>query len=808
VPLIYLSCVWLAGIFLGTNLSLPVILILTGLIPIPLLFFTHRHRKTIILASLGLITLFAAAAYSYSSLYTVDEGNLHFYNDRGTVEIKGTVTRDPDVRDKSTHLNLSTTEIKLDTGQQEVEGTALLFVPRYPPYKYGDVLRVTGKLETPPQLDDFDYKGYLAHQGIYTIMRYPEIKIEARGQGFKPLEWIYSLRNQMAGTLAKVLPEPQASLAQAIILGIRGGVSPSLKTDFARTGTSHLLAISGLHLSIIAGILLSIGIWIFGRRRYLYVWLALVIIWLYALLTGMHPPVVRGAIMASLFLTAELLGRQRSAITALTFAAAIMVGLSPYILGDAAFQLSFLAMTGLVFLFPAFQALGRKVIKAILGEDGTIVSIVNVASDTLSATLSAIIAVWPVVAYYFGIISLVGPVATFLALPALPGIIITGALIGVLGFIALPIAQVMGWLAWLFLSYIIAVVNGLAAPSLSSIEVVSANTALIWIYYLVLATAIWLKSNWKKSTNPIPKATARLKSGIATSFNLVSSLPKKWVFPPLLAIAILVSLVAATMPDSKLRISFLDVGEGDAILIQKGNQQILVDGGPSSRAISLELGHQMPFWDRTIDLVVLTHPHQDHLAGLVEVLQRFHVNHVLYPELDYESPVYDQWRKLIAEKNIKHTIAQAGQQIDLGEGITIEVLNPQTAPLHGTESDIDNNSIVLHLRSGEVTFLLTADIMREAEWSLVRQRAGLACTVLKVAHHGSDTSTTSEFLAVTDSQLAIISTSADNRFGHPSDEVLARLKERLGEENIYRIDENGTIEFITDGKRLWVKTEK
>jgi len=632
-------------------------------------------------------------------------------------------------------------------------------------------------------------------------MFYPKIEIQERGKGFKPLEWVYSLRNHTARTMSAVLPEPQASLAQGIILGMRGNIPLSLKTDFVRTGAAHLLAISGLHLSIIAGILLSIGIWLFGRKHYLYIWLALGIIWLYALLTGLHLPVVRGAIMASLFLTAELLGRQRSAITALTFAAAIMVGISPYILGNAAFQLSFLAMAGLVFLFPIFQALGRRAVKATLGEDGAIASIANICSDSLSATVGAVIAVWPVVAYYFGIISFAGPLATFLALLALPGIIVTGALTGGLGLIALPAAQAIGWLTWLFLSYMILIVSGLAASSLSFIEVGSVDLTLIWIYYSVLTTAIFLS----RKTSPMPKATAQLKSGASKSFNLVSRLPKKWILPPLLLVAILVSATAASMPDDKLRVSFLNVGQGDAILIQKGNQQVLVDGGPSPQAISLELGKQMPFWDRTIELVVLTHPDSDHLAGLVEVLRRFRVKQVLYPDLDSESALYDEWLKLIEAKNMKHTTAQAGQQIDLGAGAVIKVLHPQITHLTGTESDIDNNGVVLRLSTDDISFLLTADIRQEAEFELIADRADLSSTVLKVAHHGSDTSTTSEFLAVVNPRLAVISAGVDNKFGHPSDEVLDRLKERLDPENIYRTDQQGTIEFITDGERLWVE---
>jgi len=260
------------------------------------------------------------------------------------------------------------------------------------------------------------------------------------------------------------------------------------------------------------------------------------------------------------------------------------------------------------------------------------------------------------------------------------------------------------------------------------------------------------------------------------------------------------------MPDDNLHISFLDVGEGDAILIQTpAHQDILIDGGPSPQAIALGLGQKMPFWDRTIDLMVLTHPHADHITGLVEVLQRYHICQVLYPDLDYDSPIYDEWLRLVEEKDIKCTVARAGQQVYLGKGAIMKVVNPQTPLLTGTESDIDNNGMVLAVSTGEADFLLTADIRQEAEFALIDRRTVRQSTVLKVAHHGSDTSTSAEFLDVVNPQLAVISVGDGNRFGHPSDEVMDRLREKLGAENIYRTDEHGTVEFITDGKRMWVK---
>ena len=283
---------------------------------------------------------------------------------------------------------------------------------------------------------------------------------------------------------------------------------------------------------------------------------------------------------------------------------------------------------------------------------------------------------------------------------------------------------------------------------------------------------------------------------------------RKWVILSLVAAAIMVWLFAVTTPDNNLHVSFLDVGQGDAILLQKGNQQVLIDGGPSPQAIGLGLGEKMPFWDRTIELVVLTHPSADHVTGLVEVLNRYNVKQVLYPDLAYASEIYDEWLRLVQKKGIKYTLAQAGQQIDLGGGVVLEVLNPPRPLLTGTESDIDNNGMVLRLSMDEISFLLTADTMWETELELIHNRANLNSTVLKVGHHGSDTSTTPQFLAVVNPRIAVISVGADNEYGHPADEVMTRLREKIGMENIYRTDEDGTIEFITDGKRMWVKKGK
>jgi competence protein ComEC len=806
VWLLYVSCAWVAGIFLGSKVSLPVLVLFLGLIPFALIPFLRNSRKTLIVAGLCLLALFGGGLRFPSSLPSADEHSLCFYNDKEIVEIQGMVAEEPDIRDRLCLLTFSASEIIVNDERKEVSGTALIQVPRYPAYHYGDVLNVTGRLETPEPFDNFDYKSYLARQGIYSVIYYPEVELLGQGEGLKPLQWIYSLRERLSSSIARALPEPQGSLAQGILLGLRTNIPDSLNQAFSRTGTAHILAISGLNISIVIAMFLSLGILVFGRQRSIYIWLALAATWLYALLAGMNPPVIRAAIMGSLFLIAEYLGRQGSAIIALAFAAAVMVGIQPQLLWSVSFQLSFLAMAGLIFFYPYFQAWGRKGIARLFKNREKIVPTASIVTDGFAATLAAIVAVGPLIAYNFGVVSLVSVPATFFSLPALPAIIVTSALVAFVGLFAMLAAQILGWLAWLFLSYFLLVVQGFDALPFSSFQVANISTWHIWGYYAILAGVIALLNR----RNQLADFSSRLTSGIK---KVAQGIPKpglgfspKWLVLPLLVVAILVWSVALTMPDGKLHVSFLDVGQGDAILIQTPNgQDILIDGGPDPQKINLELSKKLPFWDRTIDLVICTQPQADHITGLVEVLQRYKVKQVLEPGVSYNSSIYQEWCNLVEENQIKQDKAQAGQEVDLGNGVKLEVLNPPVSLWEGTSDDVDNNGVVLRLSWGQVSFLFTADIREEVEFGLIGQRANLKSTVLKVSHHGSKTSTTSQFLAAVDPEAAVISVGEDNPFGHPSPEVVERLINRLGEGNFYRTDEDGTIEFITDGEKLWVK---
>jgi competence protein ComEC len=805
VLVISISCAWVLGILAGSLADFPLALIFTGVLPLPILFFSKIKKNLVILFSCCLFSFFGAAFYYPASL--PGYSSVSVFNNQDMVELKGNVIAEPEVKDNITHLQISVIQIKAASEWQDTRGKVLLYVPRYPEYFYGDSLRIKGKLEDPPKFADFDYQAYLAREGIYSTMRFAQIEILERGTGWGPTAWIYSIRTRLSQSLAQSLPEPQASLAQGIILGIRTTIPDSLRSNLSITGTAHLLAISGMNLTIVTGILVSLGLWIFGRRHYFYIWITLAAIWIYALITGMEAPVVRSSIMATIFLLAELTGRQKSSFVALTLSAAVMVGVNPQVLWTISFQLSYLSMVGLIFIAPYLQNLGHRTVQAFLKEEGP-ARIVLPVIDSFSVALASTVAVWPLVAYKFGLISYIGPLATVLITPVFSAIIFGGMATAVIGIMSPSTGQVIGWVAWLFISYMLWLVNAFANLPAASIKNDSISIGLVWTYYAIFIMVIYIMSNLRKITRVILRIIEQSKSGLHRAFELYSALPKKYLIIPLLILALLTSLAAVSLPDKYLHVSFLNVGEGDASLIHNGNQNILIDGGPSSQAICLGLSQKLPFWDRSLDLVILTHPHLDHLSGLIEVLKRYKVKQILAPDLAYDSPFYTEWERLIEQKHITHIMARADQSITLGNGVIINVLSPPEDGSSDAVDDIDEDGLVLRLTKDHISFLFTADIGQETEQRLVRQRAELFCTVLKVGHHGSSGSTCKDFLTQAGPQAAVISVGADNSFGHPDEQVLNRLKENLGsDDNIYRTDVDGTIEFITDGKTLRVKTD-
>lgn len=249
-----------------------------------------------------------------------------------------------------------------------------------------------------------------------------------------------------------------------------------------------------------------------------------------------------------------------------------------------------------------------------------------------------------------------------------------------------------------------------------------------------------------------------------------------------------------------LHLTVFDIGQGDSIFIEAPNgNQVLIDGGPSS-AVLAKLGNVMPFWDRFIDLIVLTHPHADHVTGLIEVLKRYDVGMVLESSVNYSTAEYREWRTLLEQKHIPVTIARAGQKIHLSPKTELDILTPFDSFVGKSPSNAHDAMVVSRLIYASSSALLTGDAEKYLEYRLLLSGADLKSDVLKVGHHGSKTSTTEDFVRAVLPNYAVISVGRKNRYGHPTQQtfdMFAKFNIK-----IFRTDQNGDIEFVSDGKKF------
>jgi competence protein ComEC len=715
------------------------------------------------------------------------------YNESDGLALEGIVSGYPDERDTWTELTLDIKRISPNGQWQPAEGRVLASVPRFPEFGYGDRLQVSGDLETPPDYGGY-YRDYLARKGVHSTMRFPHVELIETGQGNLLWSAIYALRARASNVIARLIPDPEASLLQGIVLGIESGIPKDLYDDYRQTGTSHIIVISGANIVIVASLFSrSFGRLLGRRRAYTF---TLAGIFLYVLLVGADPVVVRAGIMGGLYVTAVHLGRRATAYVSLLVSTILLTVINPLALWDVGFQLSFAATLGLILFTAPIEGLFERGLTRIVTQSQA-QELLRYLNDVLIVTLAAQILVIPVIIYHFGSLSLVSPFANLLILPVQPPIVTFGGLSTAVGLVPFlePLARALGWVPWLCLAYCNTIVRWMASWPLSAIEL--GKSAATWSLLLAILLLATLRSvprlgeytravgSWARH-RPVPK--------------LVTTL--------LLIAGLLAWLAVLQLPDGKLHVTFLNVGQGDAIfIITPTGRQILIDGGPSPTRLTSALGRAMPFWDRAIDVIVLTHSDADHITGLEEVLERFRVDMWLDSGYTTDNEIYAQCQSTMKGKGTIRRSVMAGDRLELEPGILLEVLNPPNRPESNPEASANDSSVVARLTWLRTSFLLTGDLETAGEQWLIRSGSPIAANVLKVSHHGSAGSTTSEFLATVDPSYAVISVGAENRFGHPAQPVLDRL-EQQGNITVLRTDVQGTIDFATDGRRIWIHTEK
>ncbi|OGN09186.1 MAG: hypothetical protein A3J46_03675 [Candidatus Yanofskybacteria bacterium RIFCSPHIGHO2_02_FULL_41_11] len=499
--LFYLLVSFVLGIFLGSfwniSASQVLFLILVGTITLTI----SGHNKTFGSTSrgikrrhLGFLLGCAAIVLTLGILrFNQFDSNhniiIQFTDDivggRGVdYTVSGYVMSDPEKRGNNTKFILAAKKIILPDREIVVDDN-ILVTTNPTDIKYGDKILVTGALASPKNFEDFDYISYLKKDGIRVLMNYPksivsdsDLKLAAKDRTttsiYRP---IFYVKNKFESAINKSISEPNASFINGILLGTRHGIPNDLKDAFNKTGTSHILAISGYNIAIIAWAILAALVF-FVKRRVAF-WISVFIIVLFTIMTGASASVVRASIMGLILLFASGYGRLHDPKNAILFAGAIMVFQNPFVLRfDIGFQLSFLAVMGIIYLQPLLKEQFK-----------TIPDILKLKELSL-ITISAHVFVLPTLIYYFGALSLVSLPANILVLPFLPVTMFLGFVTGLTGVFVYPLAQFFGYLTWAISKYIIEVVEILSSTSYSSISVDISLPVLVIVYALIFF-GIW-----------------------------------------------------------------------------------------------------------------------------------------------------------------------------------------------------------------------------------------------------------------------------------------------------------------------------
>ncbi|MDR7568277.1 MAG: DNA internalization-related competence protein ComEC/Rec2 [Armatimonadota bacterium] len=642
-------------------------------------------------------------------------------------------------------------------------GRLLVGARRLPPLEVGDRVRVVGRVDPlrgPRNPGEPGPEAWAARLRVRARLAAERVEEVDRAAGFRLLRWAAVARQKLREAYRHSLPEPYGAVLSSFVLGTEVE-DEGLVRAFRDAGLSHVLVASGAQLAVVAGVLHSLL-----RRgpRWFRALTVLGGVLAFALVAGWEPSMARAAGMSVVAVAAELLRREPDALTGLGWTVLVLLAANPALALDVGFQLSVAATWGLITLAPPLAQ--------------RLTPLPRPVRNLAGATLGAQLAVLPLVLWHFGRIPLLAPLTNLVALPAVGVLVPAGLAVGILGAVWPP----LGWLAAAFVEPLVAFVVFVARAASrlpGAVTVISRPSEWAAILgFALLVVARGLRSPLRRET---------VVTGLA-------------VF---LAGCVAVQAFQELRPDPRLRVVFLDVGSGDSIVVRgPWGRTLVVDGGPDGRALVRFLEREGV---RRVEVVILSHPHADHVAGLLPLLENFAVSAVVDAGYPHPAPPYQEFLRAVRRRGIAYRQARRGMTVWISEDVVARVLWPEDRFIGG-RSPVNENSVVIRLRYRERSVLLPGDVEENAEAALVRSGEDLRADVLKIPHQGSRTSSTEEFLREIAPRIAVLSVGARNPFGHPHPQILRRYV-RLGV-RMYRTDEDGAVTVITDGRRLWVETTR
>ncbi len=751
---------------------------------IVLAFLMRKKKNSAALQSAAVLMLLLSAFLRYRQVSAfLPAGHIaRHLTGRGWVELKSFLVKDPVQKAGRVELLVEALAVRGNPDDSLwTEATGKVLVPFYEPgpcpLRYGDEIMLRGRLERPRPRSNpggFDYRAYLERRGIHAILKSFDPLKDVQGTG--PVRGspfmrkaVYPVRRSILRTVSRTCDAETGPVLRALLVGDQGSIPDDVREGFSRAGAVHILSVSGSHAGFVL-LILTTAFGLFRIPQPFRTFLTLAGLGFYCLLAEANAPVVRATLMASVVLLGRLSEKKTNPFNVIGFSALACLAWAPRDLFDVNFQLSYASVLSIVFFYQKLKSIVwmQRVEKALNPAAGRLVY------EAVLVSTAAQIGTIPLIAFYFNQIPLLSAFANLAAIP-LSGLIVA---LGVTSCLFAPLCFS-------------------AAAAYGTL-----NHALLLVFIRFL---VWL-GNRPFSNLVVPSPNA-FQAGLFAGAALLAAGRDRRTRKAAVAVILISAGVLAWKPvldgqHTMLTWIQFDVGQGDAALFRfPGDENVLVDGG--GRTPDWDAGERVliPYLAkegiRRLAAVVLTHPHDDHAGGLVSVIQRVHVDRIFVNGDSVHSPIQSEWTNGVRKKRIPVDTVRAMDILFCRCGARIVFL-PQVRPdLH---EDVNDRSLVLRVFYGRRKLLLMGDAGRRVEADLIASGMPLESDVIKIGHHGSETSSSDRFIRAVGSATALVSVGRNNRFGHPSKRVMEDL--RNNGIHVIRTDSAGAVTIRTDGETI------